>query len=109
MQTQLEHFVDELCASPVPEAYSCDLNSSSIRAIKTPIPTALSRDLQALGAIFGRDPACLAGDLLSVAIQETIAHLPEHLRKRLADIKRQTDLARLDQEQHTPWCETGGT
>lgn len=109
MESQLEHFVDQLCSNPVPDSYSCDISSSSIRTIKTPIPTMLSRELQALGAVFGRDPVCLAGDLLSIAIQETIAHLPEHLQIRLAETKARAEQARQSELRDADWCETGGT
>ena len=45
------------CVQPrYPSITGCDINSSSVRSVKAPIPAALNRELQALGAVFGRDP-----------------------------------------------------
>jgi len=109
MENQLEHYVEQLCSTPIPEHYSCDINSSSVRSVKAPIPAALNRELQALGAVFGRDPMCLAGDLLGIAIQETVAHLPAHLRARLDETKSNAEQARQAALRDLDWCETGGT
>lgn len=109
MDIQLERYIETRSNMPETDGYSCDTQSSSVRVVKIPIPATLERDLQALGAMFGYDPACLGGDLLAIAIQASIDNLPSKLHHRFSETKNRLEQARITRMKIVDWCETGGT
>ena len=92
MNNQISQYVSELLAGDGSENYSCDMVSSSVHQVHAPIPTDLFHELKALSAVYKRDSNCVAGDLLTIALRETLSSLPDEVRNNIQK-------ARVDYEQ----------
>lgn len=62
---------------------SCDLSSSSIRLVKTPVRADLSLQLEAMAHVLHTTPECLAGAILNAAISDLEDHLDETLLSKV--------------------------
>jgi hypothetical protein len=67
--------------------YSCDTTSSSVRLVHAPIPVELYSDLLIMASEFKRDPNCLAGDLLPIAIYQAFDSLSGDEKARLKGLE----------------------
>ena len=66
---------------------SCDVSSSAVKIINAPMPSALYLELQAMASIVHKDVNCLAGELLTVAVEEAMSSLTEDDLHHLHDVK----------------------
>jgi len=82
MESHIPPHIDKLYAKKQTGNFSGDMISSSIQLVNAPIPTTLFKELQAIASEVNKDVSCLAGELLSIAIQEALDSVPEnHLRQ----------------------------
>lgn len=87
MESHIPPHIDKLYAEKQSNNFSCDVVSSSVQVINAPIPAKLYRELQAMSAAVNMDATCLAGELLTIAIEEAISSLPDEELNQLESLK----------------------
>jgi len=109
MKSRLSQLSEKLYTEKKSGASSCDITSSKVHIMNTPIPTELFHELETISSEYNRDINCLAGDFLTLALEEMLEHMPQEERKRLHDIRRKHECD--DAEFHAKKCEfnAGGT
>ncbi len=75
MNSRVVHLMDRLSSGAYHFDKSCDLHSSAIKLVNTPIPSQLFQELAAMSDVYRRDTDCLAGDLLTAAVEDALDHL----------------------------------
>lgn len=89
--------------------YSCDMTSSSVQLVNAPIPTDLFLELKAMASDINLDANCLAGELLSIAIQEALDSLAEEDRHHLKSIKVASQQAAANKRMEDQVYDAGAT
>jgi len=109
MKSKIAQHIEKLCSERHAGNAHCDLTSSRVQTIKTPIPTALFHELETLASEYNRDLQCLAGDFLTLALEEAIAHIPEKEKEHLYLVRQQHN--HDEAEHHKTLCQfsAGGT
>jgi len=109
MKSRITQYMERLCSEKYAENAHCDVTSSRVQVINTPIPTELFHELETISSEYKRDINCLAGDFLTMALQEAIAHIPKDEKIYLDNVRYQHD--REAANLHTKQCEfnAGGT
>ena len=75
MNSRVIYLVDRLSSNAQLFDKSCDLHSSAIKLVNAPVPTQLLQELEAMSDVYRRDANCLAGDLLTAALEDALDHL----------------------------------
>jgi hypothetical protein len=109
MKNKIVQFIEKLSVEKHADNPHCDISSSRVQMVKTPIPTELYRELETMASEYQRDLQCLAGDFLTLALEEAIANIPKKEKDRLYLVRRQHEYA--EAEHHKELCQfsAGGT
>ena len=109
MKSKIAEHIEELYTHKHSNSAHCDLSSSRVCMVKTPIPTELFRELETLASEYNRDLQCLAGDFLTLALEEAIAHIPKSEKEHLYLVRQQHE--QHEAEHHKELCQfsAGGT
>ncbi|MEH6578684.1 MAG: hypothetical protein V7731_16600 [Amphritea sp.] len=91
MNSDITRLMDDLCDTSKPHEASCDIHSSSVQTVATPVPTDLYNDLETLATVYKRDASCIAGDLLTIALKEAFSGLSETEFKQLRETRKQAE------------------
>jgi len=76
MDDSIAQYMNELTNGDGSKDFSCDMVSSSIHQISVPVPVELFRQLKAMSAQYKRDANCVAGEILTLGLQQALASLP---------------------------------
>ncbi|MEH6472480.1 MAG: hypothetical protein V7752_14625 [Halopseudomonas sp.] len=109
MNSQISDYVSQLLASDESQAYSCDTVSSSVHLVNAPIPEALFHDLKALAAIYKRDANCIAGDMLTIALNQALSQLPQQAAENLKSVREAYDKDEAAKLIESSQYDAGGT
>ena len=109
MKSRITQLIEKLCKEKHAEAPHCDISSSKIHMVNTPIPVELFHELESISSEYNRDLNCLAADFLTLALEEAIEHIPREEKKHLDDVRHEHELE--EAELHKKQCEfnAGGT
>jgi len=109
MKSRITQLIEKLCAEKHADSTHCDISSSQIHLINTPIPIGLFHELEAISLEYNRDINCLAGDFLSLALEEAIEHIPRKEKIHLDEVRQERELK--EAELHKKQCQfdAGGT
>ncbi len=109
MKSRIIQLIEKLCKEKHSDSPHCDISSSRIQLINTPIPVELYRELESISSEYSRDLNCLAGDFLTLALEEAIEHIPRKEKQHLDEVRHEHELE--EAEQHKKQCEfnAGGT
>jgi len=109
MKSKIAKHIEELYTHKHSDNAHCDLTSSRVSMVKTPIPTELFRQLETLASEYNRDLQCLAGDFLTLALEEAMAHIPKSEKDHLYLVRQKHE--HDEAEQHKERCQfsAGGT
>ncbi|MEH6616995.1 MAG: hypothetical protein V7699_04085 [Porticoccus sp.] len=83
MKTKIAQLIEKLCAEKHSEIIHCDVSSSRVQMLNIPISIELFRMLKAISLEYNHDANCLAGDILTIALEEAIEHIPREEKTRL--------------------------
>lgn len=85
MKEKIQLFIEKLIAARDEGDPHCDISSSQVQSVTTPVPIGLYRELEAIASEYNCDINCLAGDLLSIALEEAVVLIPakqkDHMRE----------------------------
>lgn len=109
MKSRIIQLIEKLCSEKHADCPSCDITSSRVRMVNTPIPVELFHELEAISSEYNRELNCLAGDFLTLALKEAIEHIPREEKNHLGDVRHIHELK--EEELHKKQCEfdAGGT
>ena len=109
MKNKIVQYIEKLYTEKLADSAHCDISSSRIQMVKTPIPTELFHELETMASEYQRDLQCLAGDLLTLALEEAMANIPKNEKDRLYLVRRQHEFE--EAEHHKELCRfsAGGT
>lgn len=109
MKNKIVQYIEKLSIKKHAENPYCDISSSRIQMVKVPIPTELFHELETIASEYQRDIQCLAGDFLTLALEEAIANIPKKEKERLYLVRRQHECE--EAEHHKELCQysAGGT
>ncbi len=88
MNTQINELVEKLRSSGEDAGPHCDLSSSSVKSVKTPIPTELYDQLKTMSLVYNKELSCIAGELLEVALQEALECFTKEEREQLETVRK---------------------
>jgi len=109
MDTQIAQYVNQLLAVDGSASPHCDMVSSSVHQVHAPVPTELYHELKALAAVYQRDSNCVAGDLLTIALKETIEELPNDVKKHMHHLREEYEREHVTRTMESVEYDAGGT
>lgn len=109
MKNKITQYIETLYTEKHAKSAHCDLTSSNIKMVNVPIPTDLFNELEVISSEYGRDINCMAGDLLTFALEEAIEHIPMEEKKYLEDVKRNHEREIVDIHKRQAEFNVGGT
>ncbi len=109
MESKITQFVKQLLAEKQAETPHCDISSSQIHLINTPISTELFHELESISSEYHRDINCLAGDLLALALKEAIEHIPRKEKAHLDKVRHAHEVEEAEQLKEQSVYDAGGT
>lgn len=109
MKTPVTEYVEKLCKEKHAEASHCDISSSRIHMVNTPIPTELYNQLEVMAEEYKRDINCLAGDFLTMALEEAFAHIPKQEQDYLDESMHMHQKAHFSYQQGHCSFDAGGS
>ncbi len=109
MKNQVSEYIRELISEDSSRSYSCDMTSSSVHQVHAPIPTDLFHELKALAAVYKRDANCVAGDLLTLALQDAMNALPAETRAHLQKVREAYEKEEVAHLMESVEYDAGGT
>jgi hypothetical protein len=109
MKSKITQLIEKLCAEKHADNAHCDVTSSSVHVVNVPIPTELFRELETISTEYKRDINCLAGDLLTLALEEAIEHIPSEEKKRLDEVGHEHELEEAKSREERSAFDAGGT
>ena len=109
METRITQLIEKLCAEKHADAQHCEMNSPNVHVVHTPIPVELYRQLETISSEYDRDVNCLAGDLLTLALEEAIEHIPSEENIRLGAIRHMQDVQAAESQRRRFEFDAGGT
>ena len=109
MKNKIVQLIEKLCTEKHADNQHCDVSSSRVQLVNTPIPTELFHELETISSEYNRDLQCLAGDFLTLALEEAIEHIPKKEKMHLANVRHKHE--HEEAELHKKRCEfnAGGT
>ncbi len=109
MKSKISQHIEKLYTEKHSDNAHCDISSSRIQMVKTPIPTELFHELETLASEYNRDLQCLAGDFLTLALEEALASIPRKEKEHLYLVRQQHE--HDEAEHHKELCQfnAGGT
>jgi len=109
MKSRITQLIDKICAEQNDEIIRCDVHSSKFHKVTTQVPIELYRELEVIAAEYNRDLDQLAGEFLTLALEEAIEHIPKEARTHLQQAKHQREHAILEQIKERCAFDAGGT
>ena len=109
MESHIPPHIDKLYAEKQTSNFSCDMISSSVQLVNAPVPSKLFKELQAMASEVNKDVGCLAGELLSIAIQEALDSLPEDHLHQLESIMLTSQQASVNKTMNDAVYDPGAT
>ncbi len=109
MSNEIAQYAEKLVTGKPGEAASCDMKSSCVHLVQAPISRELFDDLKAMAAMYGDDARCIAGDLLSMAIKEVFASLPEGKFEEIEASRQAYDKKAAQQHMQEQFFNAGGS
>lgn len=109
MKSKITQYIENLCSQKVADNVHCDITSSKIKLVSAPIPSNLYRELEIISSEYKRDLNCLAGDLLTLALEEVVEHIPTAEKTHLDEVKRARDSKRAETLREQCVFDAGGT
>jgi len=109
MESRITQLIEKLCAEKHAESAHCDVSSSRVHMVNAPISAELFYELETISSEYNRDINCLAGDFLTLALEEAIEHIPRKEKAHLDDARHEHELedAKLHKDQRN--YDAGGT
>lgn len=108
MNGQISSYMDRLRHDKDVSAASCDSRSSSVQVLKAPVPTNLYDKLNTLALIYHGDAQCIAGDLLTIALNEAFACMTDDERHHLNEVRerveREAARRHMEEARFDPGC-----
>ncbi len=86
MKNKITLLIEKLCAEKHADTAHCDISSSQIHMVNTPLPVHLFHELETIATEYNRDVYCLAGDFLTLALEEAMEHIPKREKEHLDDV-----------------------
>lgn len=109
MESRITQFIEQLCAEKQAESPHCDITSSRIHMVNTPIPVELFYELESISLEYNRDLNCLAADFLTMALEEAIEHIPRKEKKHLDGVRLGHQREEVEQLKKQSEFNAGGT
>ena len=109
MKSKITQYIENLCAEKVAGSVHCDITSSKVQVVNAPIPANLYQELEIISLEYKRDLNCLAGDFLTLAIEEVIDHIPRDEKVHLDEVKRARQLKHTEMLKEQCVFDAGGT
>lgn len=109
MKSRITQLIDKICAEKNDDVIHCDVHSSRFHKVTTQIPVNLYRQLETIASEYHQDLERLAGDFLTLALEEAIEHLPKEEKTHLDMARRQHEREVFDQIKERCAFDAGGT
>jgi hypothetical protein len=109
MKSKIGQYIENLCSEKGADNLHCDITSSKIQMVNVPIPANLFQELEIISSEYKRDINCLAGDFLTLALEEVIEHIPSEEKTHLDEIKRARELKHTEMLKTQCVFDAGGT
>ncbi len=109
MSNEIAQYATKLVTGDLNKVASCDMKSSCVHLVQSPISTELFDDLKAMAAMYGGDARCIAGDLLSLAIKEVFASLPAGKFEEIEASRKAYDDKRAQAHMDESFYSAGGS
>lgn len=108
MNTHIVEVVEKLRSSGESSGMHCDLSSSSVKNVKTPIPTELYDQLKTMELVYNKDMNCIAAELLEVALGEALQCFSEEELEQLETVRKAVEkeavLRHLKEQRYDAGC-----
>ncbi len=109
MKTKMSQLIEKFSAERHSNNPHCDISSSQVQTINTPIPTLLFHELEAMASEYNRDVNCMAGEFLTLALHEALQNLPKKEQEHLDEVMHTHEFAEAKlQKEHCSY-DAGGT
>lgn len=109
MKSKITQYIENLCSQKVADKVHCDITSSKVHIVNAPIPAKLYQELEIISSEYKRDLNCLAGDFLTLALEEVIEHIPREEKIHLDEVKTARELKRTETLSEQCVFDAGGT
>ena len=109
MESPITDLIDRLATEIHENQRSCDVSSSRVHLVNTPIPVDLYYELEGMSRVFKQDTVCLAGELLTIAIKEILENFSEQDRINLNDMKRVIEFNVVNRHREAQQYDAGAT
>ncbi|ABV36568.1 hypothetical protein Ssed_1959 [Shewanella sediminis HAW-EB3] len=103
MKAKIQLLIEKLSAARDEGEPHCDISSSQIQSVTTPIPTTLYHGLEAIASEYNCDISCQAGDLLSIALEEAVEQIPVKQKDHMHEL--QHDHEAQEAQLHEDHCQ----
>ena len=107
MNNQIEQYAKQL--SQGSDSSSCDMRSSCVHLVQAPIPRELFDNLKSMADKYGKDARCIAGDVLSLAIQDVFDALPAGEFEKIVAARKRYDTAAAKKHMEEQFFNAGGS
>lgn len=108
MNTKIVEVVEKLRTSGENAGMHCDLSSSSVKNVKTPIPTELYDQLRTMELVYNKDMSCIAAELLEVAFREALECFTDEELDQLETVRKSVEkdevLRHLEDQRYDAGC-----
>ena len=108
MNTEIDQYALNLISGD-PGPANCDMTSSCVHLVQAPISNELFNDLKAVAAMHGRDARCIAGDLLSLAVKDMFASMPEGKFEEIEATRKEYDKKAAQKHMDEQFFNAGGS
>ncbi len=109
MKTKITKLIEKLCAEKHADSAHCDISSSQIHIVNTPVPVELFHELETIAAEYNRDINCLAGDFLALALKEAIEHIPRKEKEHLDEVRHEHEVEEAQWQAERCKFDAGGS
>ncbi len=109
MKTKITQLIEKLCDEKHAASAHCDVASSQVRLVNIPIPIHLFHELETISSEYNRDLNCLAGDFLTLALEEAIEHIPMQEKEYLHSVMHSHEHAQVESQKAHCNYDAGGS
>lgn len=109
MESKITQFIAKLCETKHAESQFCDVASSKIHMVSMPVPVDMFHELECIASEYNRDLPCLASDILTLALEEVIEHIPRDEKIRLDKIRHDHEIEDAERLKKERMFDAGGT